>query len=45
MVSDRPLIVLKKPERGYFIARHSPLEKTPHKARVIGDGLIAAAGA
>ena len=25
-----------------FLLFHSPLEKTPHKARVVGDGLISA---
>ena len=45
MVSEVRLIFSKKPvERGscWF---HSPLEKTPHKAGVVGDRLISAAGA
>ena len=42
MVSCRRSIVLGKLNWGYFTARHSPLEKTPHKARVIGDDLMSA---
>ena len=44
MVSERRLIFSEKPvERGsrWF---HSPLGITPHKTRVVGDGLIAATG-
>jgi hypothetical protein len=44
MVSCRRSIVLGKLNWGYFTARHSPLEKTPHKAGVERDDLMSASG-
>ena len=43
MVSCSRPIVLGKLDCSYFTAPHSPLEKTPHNARIERDGLMAAA--
>jgi hypothetical protein len=43
MVRCRRPTLLKRPTCSYFGARHSPLEKTPHKAGVVRDGLMPAA--
>jgi hypothetical protein len=46
MVSRRPPNPVRKARPAQILARHSPLEKTPHKAAVVGDGrTVAAVGA
>ena len=42
MVSGRPPNSVRKAFPVQIPARYSPLEKTPHKTRVVGDGLITA---
>ena len=42
MVSRRPPNPVRKAHTAQIPARYSPLEKTPHKARVIGDGSLSA---
>jgi hypothetical protein len=42
MVSRRPPNPVRKAHIAQIPARYSPLEKTPHNARVVGDGAIAA---
>ena len=43
MVSGRPPNPVEKASLAWMPRPNSPLEKTPHKARIIKDGLMAAA--
>jgi hypothetical protein len=45
MVSRRPPNPVRKGRPAQVLALHSPLEKTPHNARVVGDGAMSAASA
>src|SRR5260370_14177170 len=45
MVSRRPPNPVRKALPAQIPARHSPLEKTPHNAGVVGDGAMSAASA